>query len=334
MSDYRLSEEDLSEFESFFRSINQEDEIPTTTEVSIEPPVDTYEEVEDNEIEEEEVLEEIDEEIDEEIFEEILEDALENSEPESPTEELLPENPEGILVQENTSRFSGAVWYEAIQNSTVLLAGLGGIGSYVGFLLSRLNIGALTLYDNDLVDATNLSGQLYSRDDIGDFKVTALCNMMRNYSNYNKFLGFTRKFTERNSGKKIMICGFDNMEARKTFFNAWLYELNERETDDLRQNFLFIDGRLAAEDFQVLCIRGDDNYNIQRYKDEFLFSSEEAEATICSYKQTSFIANMIASTMVNLFVNFIANQCSPVIERGLPFLTEYNAELMYFNTEH
>lgn len=89
---------------------------------------------------------------------------------------------------------------------------------------------------------------------------------------------------------------------------------------------------MAAEEFQVLCIKGDDEFNINRYKDEFLFSDEEAEETICSYKQTTFMANMIASVMVNLFVNFIANRCNPIIDRDVPFYTSYSAETMYYKT--
>lgn len=87
----------------------------------------------------------------------------------------------------------------------------------------------------------------------------------------------------------------------------------------------------------MLCIRGDDSYNLRRYSQEWLFSDDEAEAAQCSYKQTSFMANMIASIIVNLFVNFCANDLegenAPAIERDLPFLTTYEASMMLFNTE-
>lgn len=71
--------------------------------------------------------------------------------------------------------------------------------------------------------------------------------------------------------------------------------------------------------------------NIRRYE-PYLFSDFEADPTVCSYKQTTFMANMIGSVIVNLFVNFIANKCNPLIDRDLPFYTEYNAETMYFKT--
>ena len=80
-------------------------------------------------------------------------------------------------------------------------------------------------------------------------------------------------------------------------------------------------------------MRGSDTYLIQEYENKWLFDDNEAEATLCSYKQTSFCANMIASVIVNLFVNFIANQCDPLIERELPFYTNYDAERMYLKTE-
>jgi hypothetical protein len=45
------------------------------------------------------------------------------------------------------------------------------------------------------------------------------------------------------------------------------------------------------------------------------------------------MANMIASTMVNIFINSTSNQCDPLIDRDVPFYTAYNAETMYFKTK-
>ena len=244
----------------------------------------------------------------------------------------IPTNSGSLLVDESTSRFSSAIWYEAIQKKTIILAGVGGIGSYVGFLLARMKPAALFIYDPDIVETANMSGQLYSREDVGNPKVNALSDMISKYCDYNSVFAVSERFDESNDASDIMICGFDNMAARKFFFEKWL-EYVKSKSEEERANCLYIDGRLAAEEFQVLCIKGDDEFNINRYKNEFLFSDEQADATVCSYKQTTFMANMIASVMVNLFVNFVANQCKPLIERDLPFYTTYNAETMYYKTE-
>ena len=256
----------------------------------------------------------------------ILDQAVEDAHQEIPT------NSATLLVDEATSRFSSAIWYENIQKKTVILAGVGGIGSYVGFLLARMKPASMFIYDDDIVEAVNMSGQLYGQSDLGRPKVSALAEMIRNYADYSSVFAINERFTEESEASDIMICGFDNMAARKLFFDKWVNHIQPKPEEE-RKTCLFIDGRLAAEEFQVLCIKGDDEYNINRYNNEFLFSDAEADETICSYKQTTFCANMIASYMVNLFVNFCTNQCGPLIDRDLPFLTTYNAETMYLKTE-
>lgn len=256
----------------------------------------------------------------------ILDQAVEDAHQEIPT------NSATLLVDEATSRFSSAIWYENIQKKTVILAGVGGIGSYVGFLLARMKPAAMFIYDDDIVEAVNMSGQLYGQSDLGRAKVSALAEMIRNYAGYSSVFAINERFTIESEASDIMICGFDNMAARRLFFNKWVNHVQSKPEEE-RKNCLFIDGRLAAEEFQILCIKGDDEYNIKRYSNEYLFSDAEADETICSYKQTTFCANMIASYMVNLFVNFCANQSNPLIDRDLPFLTTYNAETMYLKTE-
>ena len=245
---------------------------------------------------------------------------------------VIPPNSPSLLVEETSSRFSSAIWYDAVRAKSVLLAGVGGIGSYVAFLLSRMKPASITMYDPDIVEPANMSGQLYKKQDVGQAKVDSIANMMGDYSGYYNTMSIRERFERDSQAQDIMICGFDNMAARSLFFIKWKEHLSMLQPEE-RKKCLFIDGRLAAEEFQVLCITGDDLYHQQKYMDEYLFSDAEADATVCSYKQTSHCANMIASVMVNLFVNFVANECDPLIPRDLPFLTTYDAERMYFKTE-
>ena len=246
----------------------------------------------------------------------------------------IPVNSQTITIDETTSRFSGAIWYEEIQKQTVTLAGVGGIGSYVGFLLSRLKPNRLIIYDPDRVETVNMSGQLYGQTDVGRYKCAALADMVMNYANYCNIVALDQRFEDGSDATDIMICGFDNMTARRTFYEKWKQRvLSYPAGSDNRKKCLFIDGRLAAEEFQVLSIQGDDERAMAAYEDKWLFSDAEAEETICSYKQTTFMANMIASVMVNVFVNFIANQCGPIIDRDVPFFISYDASTMFTKVE-
>lgn len=243
----------------------------------------------------------------------------------------IPENSNTLLIKENTSRFSGAIWANKIKTLDVILAGVGGIGSWVGLLLSRLDINSLVIFDDDRVDASNLSGQLYGTSDIDNSKVYALNNKLIEFSSFYKNSCRKQKYESNSPAQDIMICGFDNMRARKIFFQNWKRQISISIEDN--KNLLFIDGRLAAEELQVFCLRGDDKYSIEKYEKEYLFSDAEAEETICSYKQTSFMSNMIASIIINLLVNHASNLCEEsILDRDLPFYTQYNAETMYFKT--
>lgn len=245
-------------------------------------------------------------------------------------EDEIHKNSETLLISEETSRFNSAIWFDKTRKQDVTIAGLGGIGSYVVFMLSRLDVNTMTLYDPDKVERVNLSGQLYNSNQIGDYKVDAAANMIANYSNYYSFVAKHEKLDENSMISKVTICGFDNMKARKDAFRNWT-NFVARLPEEERGECLFIDGRLAAEELQVFCIKGDDTDGERRYE-PYLFSDSQAAPTVCSYKQTTFMANMIGSIIVNLFINFVANQCNPLIDRDLPFYTEYNAETMYFKT--
>ena len=248
-------------------------------------------------------------------------------------QQVIPANSNTALVSEATSRFSSALWYERIQQQNVILAGAGGIGSYVGFLIARMQVRTLKVYDPDEVEEGNLSGQFYSSADIGQSKVTALSEMVRTFARFYNFYSRIEYYDRNSDTEDVMICGFDNMSSRRTFYEKWKRHVNEKRSAEEKANCLFIDGRLAAEEFQVFCIQGTNVVHMQKFEANWLFSDEEAEATLCSYKQTSFCANMIASVMVNLFVNFVANKCEPLIDRALPFFTYYDATQMIFREE-
>lgn len=255
------------------------------------------------------------------------------SEASTPQEEpLIPLNSPTLLMDESTTRFSGAEWFNEIQKKSIIIGGCGGIGSNMAFQLARMHPAGLYLYDDDTVETVNMAGQLFSRNDVGKSKVAAISDMISLYTNMQGVYALRQKFTENTEAGDIMLCGFDNMEARKIFFRSWTAHI-ENKSEEEKKNCLFLDGRLSLDTLQVLCLTGDDYANQVRYAKEFLFSDAQAEHTVCSMKQTTYLACMIGSIMVNLFTNFCANLLDPVIPYDLPFFTEYDAQNMIFKTE-
>jgi len=67
---------------------------------------------------------------------------------------------EGLRQYERLVRLIGPDQLARLRDSRVLIAGVGGVGSYVCEALARSGIGHLVLVDNDAVDVTNLNRQI------------------------------------------------------------------------------------------------------------------------------------------------------------------------------
>lgn len=246
-----------------------------------------------------------------------------------PVNERPVEVPDYTNVREETQRFSDAEWFGKAQEQTVILAGIGGIGSNLAIILAKLNPRSIYLFDRDEVEAVNLAGQFYANDDVGMSKVNALARTITRYTNYSSVVALERNYTPgENIVGDIMICGFDSMRSRKTFFNAWRDRVNTLSAEQ-KKNCLYMDGRLTATEFQIFCMTGEDTYYMREYANNWLFDDWQALDLPCSFKQTGYLAQMIGAYMVNLFVNFCANRVNPVRNAALPFITSYKGDMMY-----
>ena len=63
---------------------------------------------------------------------------------------------------------------EILKNSTVGIAGLGGLGSNIAMALARSGVGRLILVDFDVVEKSNLNRQAYEVEQVGQRKTEAL----------------------------------------------------------------------------------------------------------------------------------------------------------------
>ena len=152
-------------------------------------------------------------------------------------------------VDESTIRFSSATWFDKIQEFDVTLGGCGGIGSYVAYLLARLKPFRVTLYDDDTVERVNMAGQMFSSDDIGRPKVTAIANKMVAYSNFYSYVSIDGRITPDMYITNVVLCGFDNMVARKDTFDNWLQKVRTLALEEQKEEFersIFIDGRIKC----------------------------------------------------------------------------------------
>jgi molybdopterin-synthase adenylyltransferase len=90
---------------------------------------------------------------------------------------------------------------EKIKKSTIVIIGVGGLGSFTSILLSRMNPKKLILIDNDIVQETNLERQIiYSKKEIGLKKVTCAKQKL---SEFCEIEAIEEKLTKENISKLI-----------------------------------------------------------------------------------------------------------------------------------
>ena len=68
---------------------------------------------------------------------------------------------------------------DALRETRVGIAGAGGLGSNAALMLARSGVGSLLLVDDDVVDASNLNRQQYWPRHVGQPKVDALTELLR-----------------------------------------------------------------------------------------------------------------------------------------------------------
>ena len=62
--------------------------------------------------------------------------------------------------------------YRKLENASVAVFGVGGVGGYTAEALARSGIGRITLFDSDVVDETNINRQIIATvDSVGKDKV-------------------------------------------------------------------------------------------------------------------------------------------------------------------
>jgi ubiquitin-like modifier-activating enzyme 5 len=133
--------------------------------------------------------------------------------------------------------------YENIRKYTVIIVGVGGVGSVVAEMLTRCGIGKLILFDYDIVTLANMNRLFFTPDQVNLTKVEAAKNSLSkinpdvefevyNYNittmdNFNDFLSHIKTGSiDKKQPVDIVLSCVDNFEARMTV-NEACNELNQ-----------------------------------------------------------------------------------------------------------
>lgn len=224
---------------------------------------------------------------------------------------------EEIYRNATIRRFEKAPW---VGKRSVTIGGIGGIGSNVAYILAKWGYDMI-IFEDDVIEAHNIGGQLYFLSDIGKTKISGIMKLI---ADINKRVivypaGKLVKESPEHLIKPITLSCFDSIEARRILFEKWYSTYKDHN------EAVFIDGRMYSEGLEIFVVRPKD---ADRYR-ETLFT-DVIEDLPCNYKATTQTGLIIAGLMTGLLSNFITEIVEPLGIREIPFRTEFVIPIMHY----
>ena len=120
-----------------------------------------------------------------------------------------------------------------LDEATVAICGLGGLGSNISICLARAGVGKLILIDFDKVDISNLHRQQYKAAQVGIPKTQALSDNLKEINPFITIETHNTKVTEENvieltKDADIVCEAFDKAENKAMLVNAILENAPEK----------------------------------------------------------------------------------------------------------
>ncbi|MEK7639519.1 MAG: ThiF family adenylyltransferase [Patescibacteria group bacterium] len=172
--------------------------------------------------------------------------------------------------------------------------GAGSVGSYLAYLLAKVGVKDIEVWDYDVVESHNVPMSLYSPEDIGRSKVDVLKERIRELTGV-EIIGRHERFTGKELFRNVsVIACVDSMKTRELI---WKNVRGNLSVD------IFCDTRTSEMYAEAYAINGNDVTDIKRY-DHLLFPDKEAVRQVCGRHGIAFATMRTASTVVANLTSF------------------------------
>lgn len=154
-------------------------------------------------------------------------------------------------------------------DAPIHIIGCGAIGSTIAELLTRLGVQSLHLYDFDTVTDHNITNQMYRFKDIGEHKVVALTDILKEINPDIKIVQHLKGYNSLLPITGYVFLAVDSIELRKQFITQH------------RMNKLIkyvADFRMEVKSAQTYAAVWDDDTAVESLWKSMQFTEEEAKA--------------------------------------------------------
>lgn len=195
-------------------------------------------------------------------------------------------------------------WFDpSTLNAAATIVGCGGIGSFAAFSLAKLGVRTLNLVDFDTVDQHNIPNQMFTPDQLGEPKVTALASTIRAATGCQPRT-VQAELAAGVPRAPIVVSALDSMAARAELWKQIRYRLAVG---------LFLDGRLGGENIVLYSVNPSNPTDVGGYE-ATLHSDADGDDLPCTARSIIDVGFSVASLITRAVRRHYAHEpATPVV---------------------
>jgi len=196
------------------------------------------------------------------------------------------------------------------QRFKIVVFGAGSLGSFITLNLAKLGFNDIEVFDFDTVESHNIPNQFYKSSSIGEFKVEALKEIVKDFTDVEITTHNVKvdEKTEIPIGEVVYIITFDTLEARKL-----IYE----KVKDFK--CIVLDVRVGGEEYEINIVDTMKENELSAWKKRF---DIEVTDLPCGARSIIYTVVNIASEVSNIVKKINNNENYP--GRLLRTMKNYN----------
>jgi len=175
------------------------------------------------------------------------------------------------------------------QKLKIHIVGVGSIGSFIALNLAKLGFNQIKITDFDIVEEHNIPNQFYRIRDIGKFKVNALQEIIKSFTNLEveiENIKIDENYEWDLDLNSLIVVAVDSMEVRQMIFE---------QIKDIPVKIL--DTRMGGEMFNIYCCDLGNEEDKERYKKTLYIQTSDL---MCGEKSIIYNVLNIASESCNI----------------------------------
>jgi hypothetical protein len=198
------------------------------------------------------------------------------------------------------TRQEGIVPAASFKGTKVTMVGAGAVNSFAALTLGKMGVKKMKVYDEDGVAEHNLSNQFFRKDDVSQFKVDALRDILGDFTDTDVYN--VNRYYKNQKLMETVVVATDSMPSRQLVWEQFKKQPQAKN---------YIEARMGAELGLVFLIRkvnGRVPRRIEKFYESRLYFKRKTEELPCTARTIIYNVLMISSLICRAYKAILTDE--------------------------